>query len=103
MLLWYSAIHTPPAGQARIFAEAARVLRPAGYLLVGFQAGQGTRDVAPAYRRLGQEVTLERYLYPPHEVAAHAEAVGLREICRLVRRPRDGERDDQAMVLAQAD
>ena len=28
VMLWYSIIHTPPAGQARIFAEATRVLAP---------------------------------------------------------------------------
>jgi ubiquinone/menaquinone biosynthesis C-methylase UbiE len=65
VLLWYSIIHTPPAGQARIFAEAMRVLRPAGYLLVGFQAGVGTRDVSAAYRKFGHEIQLERYLYTP--------------------------------------
>ena len=48
VMLWYSIIHTPPAGQARIFAEAARVLRPGGHLLVGFQSGEGTRDVSAA-------------------------------------------------------
>ena len=51
VMLWYSIIHTPPAGQARIFAEAVRVLRPGGHLLVGFQAGAGTRDVSGSYRR----------------------------------------------------
>ncbi len=35
LMLWYSFIHTPPAGLARIFAEAARVLRPGGHLLAG--------------------------------------------------------------------
>lgn len=102
VLLWYSAIHTPPAGQARIFAEAARVLRPGGHLLVGFQVGEGTRDVAPTYRRLGYEVVLERYLYTPDQVASHIEAAGLREVGRMVRRRRDNERDDHAAVLAQA-
>lgn len=102
VMLWYSTIHTPPAGQARLFAEAARVLRPAGYLLVGFQAGEGTRDVSPLYRQLGYEVTLHRYLYPVDQVASLVEAAGLREVCRLLRRPRSGERDDQAMLLAQA-
>ena len=48
VLLWYSIIHTPPAGQARIFAEAARVLRPGWPPLVGFQSGEGTRDVSAA-------------------------------------------------------
>ena len=100
VLLWYSTIHTPPAGQARVFAEAARVLRPGGQLLVGFQAGHGTRDVAAAYRRFGHEVTLERHLFTADQVAAWIEAAGLREVCRLIRRARGAERDDQAVLLA---
>ncbi|MEU7756704.1 methyltransferase domain-containing protein [Micromonospora sp. NPDC049171] len=103
VLLWYSTIHTPPAGQARVFAEAARVLRPGGHLLVGFQAGDGTRDLSAAYRRrFGHEIRLARHRYPPDRVAAEIEAAGLREECRLVRRARGTERDDQAFLLATA-
>ena len=102
VLLWYSIIHTPPASQARLFAEAARVLRPAGHLLVGFQAGTGARDVAAAYRRFGHEVELERYLSTPDEVARRVEKAGLREVCRLVRRAQRSEREDQAVLLATA-
>jgi SAM-dependent methyltransferase len=100
VLLWYSTIHTPTAGQARVFAEAARVLRPGGHLLVGFQAGTGTRDVAPAYRRFGHEIALERHLFTADQVAERIEAAGLREVCRLIRRARGTERDDQAVLLA---
>jgi SAM-dependent methyltransferase len=102
VMLWYSIIHTPPPGQARIFAEAARVLRPDGHLLVGFQAGEGPRDVSAAYRRFGHEVELERHRYTADLVAAHLEAAGLHEVCRLVRRARQDERDDQAVLLARA-
>ena len=90
VMLWYSIIHTPPSGQARIFAEAARVLRPGGHLLVGFQSGEGIRDVAPAYRRFGHEVELERHCYTADQVASRLGAVGLREVCRLVRAAEDG-------------
>jgi ubiquinone/menaquinone biosynthesis C-methylase UbiE len=102
VMLWYSIIHTPPAGQARIFAEAARVLRPGGHVLVGFQSGEGTRDVSARYRELGHDVRLERHLYTPDEVASRLAVVGLREVCRLVRRAQGDERDDQAFLLAQA-
>lgn len=103
VVLWYSIIHTPPAGQARIFAEATRVLRPGGHLLVGFQAGEGTRDVSAAYRRFGHEIQLERHLYTADHVASQIDAAGLREVCRLVRRAQGTERDDQAVLLARAD
>jgi SAM-dependent methyltransferase len=101
VMLWYSIIHTPPVGLARVFAEVSRVLRPGGHVLVGFQAGEGTRDLSTAYRRFGHEIQLERLLHTTDQVAAQLEAVGLRELCRLVRRARGGERDDQAVLLAE--
>ena len=100
VLLWYSIIHTPPAGQARIFAEASRVLRPGGHLLVGVQSGEGVRDVSAAYRRFGHEVVIRRHRYTADQVAAQLSAAGLDEVCRLVRRAGDGERDDQSFLLA---
>jgi len=102
VLLWYSTIHTPPAGQPRIFAEAARVLTPGGQVLVGFQSGAGVHDVAPTYRRFGHEVRLERYRYTADEVTCWLARAGLRETCRLVRAARGSERDDQGFVLAEA-
>ena len=102
VMLWYSIIHTPPAGQARLFTEAARVLRPGGHLLVGFQSGEGVRDVSAAYRRFGHEVQLERHCYTADQVASQIEAAGLREVSRLVRPAEGTERDDQAVLLARA-
>ena len=103
VMLWYSIIHTPPAGQRHIFQEAARVLRPHGHLLVGFQSGVGVRDVAVAYRRFGHEIELERHLYSADQVAELLGAAGLREVSRLVRHAEGNERDDQAVLLARAD
>lgn len=103
VMLWYSIIHTPPAGLHRIFAEATRVLRPGGHVLVGFQSGEGTRDVSGAYRRFGHDIELERHLHTPDHVAFTMAAAGLREMCRLVRRGVGNERDDQAVLLAKAD
>ena len=103
LMLWYSIIHTPLAGLPRVFAEAARVLRPGGHLLAGFQSGDGTRDVSGSYRRFGHEIRLERHLHTADHIASQLEAVGLREVCRLVRRAQGTERDDQAVLLAKAD
>ncbi len=104
VLLWYSIIHTPPTGLARVFAEVVRVLRPGGRVLVGFQSGSGTRDVSEGYRRLGHEIDieLERYLFTADEIAAQLRSAGLEETCRVVRRARGSERDAQAFLLAEA-
>jgi SAM-dependent methyltransferase len=102
VLLWYSIIHTPPSSLARVLTEVSRVLRPGGHLLVGFQSGEGVRDVSAAYRRFGHEIELERHLHTADGVAAEVEAVGLHEIARLVRRAEGRERDDQAVLHARA-
>ena len=103
VMLWYSIIHTPPNGQARIAEEAARVVRPGGHVLVGFQSGKGPRKVSASYRRSGHEVVLQRHLYSADDVAAWLAAAGLREVARLVRRPQGVEAEDQAFVLARRD
>ena len=100
VLLWYSIIHTPPQAHERIFTEVRRVLRPGGHVLAGFQSGAGVRDVFAAYRRSGHKVELQRYLVTADQVASRLASVGVREVCRLVRRAQDNERDDQAFVLA---
>ncbi|MDQ3577490.1 MAG: methyltransferase domain-containing protein [Actinomycetota bacterium] len=99
VMLWYSIIHTPPAGLTRLFTEVTRVLRPAGYVLVGFQSGEGTRKVAWAYER---GIRLDRHLYTADHVASQLKAGGLTEVARLVRRARGDERDDQSFLLMQA-
>lgn len=102
VMLWYSTIHTPPDGQVRIFAEAARVLRRGGHALVAFQAGGGTRDVSAAYRQFGHEVELERHLFAPDEVSTLLGGAGFAEVARMVRRAQGPERDDQAVLLARS-
>lgn len=100
VLLWYSVIHTPPAGLAHVLAEAVRVTRPGGHLLVASQSGRGVRDVAPSYRRFGHEVELVRHLHTADDLAGGLAAAGAQELARLVRRAVGTERDDQAVVLA---
>lgn len=102
VMLWYSTIHTARDGQARLYSEASRVLRPGGYLLVGFQAGEGVHDTSATYRRYGHDVELVRYRFTADEVAAWIAASGLSETCRLLRRPQGTERDDQAILIARA-
>lgn len=99
VMVWYSAIHTPPQGQPQLFAEVARVLQPGGHVVIGLQAGVGVRDVSASYARFGLDVELERHLYTADEVAALAADVGLTEVARMVRRARGSERDDQAALL----
>ncbi len=75
---------------------------PGGSLLVGFQSGTGTRDVAPSYRRLGHEIVLARQLYLVDDVASALAANGFTERARLVRAAQGRERDAQAFLLVKA-
>jgi SAM-dependent methyltransferase len=101
-LLWYSTIHTPDPDLPALLAEVVRVVRPGGALLVGFQAGEGARDLAEAYTRHGHDVTLTRYLRTADQVAGLLAAAGTEEIARVVRPPaQPWEDDDQAMLLVE--
>lgn len=102
VLLWYSTIHTPPEGQPRLYSDASRVMRPGGHLLVGFQAGVGVHDTSATYRRYGHDVDLVRHRFTADEAAGWIAASGLREVCRVVRRPQGAEADDQAVILARS-
>lgn len=102
VMLWYSIIHTPPEGLARIFGEVRRVLRPAGLVLVACQSGTGTRDLSEAYRRSGHDVRLERHLHTADRLASQLSALGVDEVRRMVRPAQGSERDEQAVLLARA-
>ena len=102
VLLWYSTIHTPFDGQRGIYEEVARILRPGGYVLVGFQSGEGTEDVAPAYRKFGHDIELHRHLATADQVASLMGNADLAEVSRLVRRRQAHERNDQSILLGRA-
>lgn len=99
VMAWYSTIHTPGAQLPGVLAEMVRVVRPGGLLLVAFQAGHGTLDLAESYGRHGHDVELERYRRSADEMAAHLERAGCREMVRMVRAPEGVEEEDQAVLL----
>lgn len=102
VVLWYSIIHTDPERHRTLLHEIARVLRPGGVVVVGFQVGEGARDSGAAYAEHGVEVSLIRHRLDPDRVAAALAEAGLAEIDRMVRGPQGRERDDQAVLLAVA-
>ncbi|WP_088282084.1 class I SAM-dependent methyltransferase [Kineosporia sp. A_224] len=100
VLSWYSTIHTPHERLDAALAEIRRVLRPRGLVLVAFQAGEGSRDVAQGMRRLGLEVVLVRHHRTPEQMAEALRDNGFEEVARLVRAPVPPEADDQAALVA---
>ncbi|MCC3300914.1 class I SAM-dependent methyltransferase [Arthrobacter sp. zg-Y895] len=97
VLAWYSIIHTPPAGLPAVFAEFQRILRPGGRLLLGFQAGTGSRQITNAY---GHDVELTAYLHDIRETAALLEGAGFQVCEYLFRAPTAAERSAQGFIRA---
>jgi SAM-dependent methyltransferase len=97
---WYSVIHSPDDLLPRIAAEGARVVRPGGHVLLAFQVGSGSRDVANGYRALGHDVTLTRFHRTLARMTDVLAAAGFAIVTQLERRPVPGERDPQAFVIA---
>lgn len=82
---WYSIIYTPADHLREAFDELARVVVPEGYVLLGFQAGDGERvDRAEAH---GTHLPLTSYLHSPQVVATHLEEAGFTILARIVRAP----------------
>ncbi|MBR8643161.1 methyltransferase domain-containing protein [Streptomyces tuirus] len=96
---WYSIIHTPQDRLPEVFAEFARVLRPGGHLLIGFQAGDEPRRYEEAF---GHQAALDFRRRRPERIAALLEAAGFAVRARTVREPDEtlGEPVPQAILVA---
>ncbi|WP_431874018.1 class I SAM-dependent DNA methyltransferase [Amycolatopsis sacchari] len=99
LVAWYSIIHTPPGRLPEVFAEFARVLKPGGYLLLAFQAGDDHRHhIERAYNH---DVSLDAYRLSPDRIGELLSAAGFEETARLLRRPEGFEKTPQAYLLSQ--
>ena len=99
-IYWYSAIHSPDSLLPRIAREAARVIRPGGPVLLAFQVGAGSRDVANGYRALGHDVSLTRFHRTLSEMTDVFSSAGFEVVAHLERQPTGDEKDPQACLLA---
>lgn len=99
---WYSTIHGDQDALRAACAEARRVLRPGGPLLVAFQVGSSVHDTGATYRRLGYDVALRRYDRGPDEVALVLRETGFREVDRMERGATGSESTGQAVLVARA-
>ncbi|WP_067532825.1 class I SAM-dependent methyltransferase [Nocardia crassostreae] len=98
IVAWYSIIHTPPERVPAVLTEFARVLRPGGHILFGFQAP----DARDGVQQFDHKVT-PGYRWAPDTLAETLNGTGFRTIARLIREPRPDERFQQACLLAVRD
>lgn len=97
VIAWYSIIHTPPQHLPTFFAEVRRVMRDGGRLVMGFQAGAGTRHIERGY---GHRIDLLAHLHDPDLVAGAARSAGFIDVAALLRARAGDERFDQGFVTA---
>ena len=84
-VLWYSIVHTPPAGLPDVWRELARVLATPGNVLIAFQAGQNDEVVqADAH---GTGATLRHYRHSLDDVATSLNEAGFEARARWWREP----------------
>lgn len=100
LFYWYSVIHSPDDLQPHILAEAVRVLRPGGHVLLAFQVGAGSRDVATSYRALGHDVALTRHHRTVARMVELLVDAGLEVVTQVERGPVAGEKDPQGFLVA---
>ena len=81
---WYSIIYTPPESLPAAFRELARVLMPAGYLLLAFQA-----ESEPVYRTNahGTHLPLTSYRHSVKDVADLLVDMGFAIYATVLRAP----------------
>lgn len=100
VVFWYSLIHLSDEELPVALAEAVRVLRPGGHVLLAFQKGEGTYDVGAGLRERGHDVSLVRWHRGPKQVLDALADAGFVKEARLVREPVGRERHGQAFLLA---
>ncbi|MFE4952453.1 class I SAM-dependent methyltransferase [Leifsonia sp. NPDC056665] len=101
-LAWYSIIHIPQEEQDAVCAEFARVVRPGGRLLLGFQVSeQGDEDVVHLRQAYGHELELRTRRQSPVRVKQRLAEAGFTVRAELFREPVAPEKSRQAFLLAQ--
>jgi ubiquinone/menaquinone biosynthesis C-methylase UbiE len=98
LLAWYSLIHTAPGRLPSVVSEFARVLKPGGWLLTAFQAGEGQRvQRSAAY---GHTVTMTNYWHAAQQLISVLDTGGFNLHAQLHRSPEGVETTHQAVLLA---
>lgn len=97
VVAWYSTIHVPDDLLPTALSELARVLRPGGHLMLGFQVGDEPLHMTSA---LGHDIELTFHRRHPDKMAALLADAGVPVDVTTVRGPQEGERTGQAFLIS---
>lgn len=97
VMSWYSTIHIPDDLLPTALSELARVLRPGGHLLLGFQVGDVPRHMTSA---LGHDLELVFHRRQPDRMAELLAAADVPVETRIYREAMLDEPTPQAFLLA---
>jgi SAM-dependent methyltransferase len=98
LVCWYSLMYLSPSDRPAAFSELARVLRPGGYLVTAFKAGDG--QVRRGGRSTGLGVEFDVYWLSPDEVGRRAAEAGFANVFWGGRPAEGQEGSPQGYLLA---
>jgi SAM-dependent methyltransferase len=96
VVCFYAVIHLPRQQVPTSLAEMARVLKPAGRLLLAVHEGQGELHVDDWF---GRGVSVDVTLFGRSELVRLLSDAGFSEITAMRRRPYEGEHQTQRLYL----
>ena len=98
VVCWYSLMFLAPPDRPAAFGELARVVKPGGYLVTAFKAGDG--QVRRAGRGTGLGVEFDVYWLSPQEMERRVTAAGFATVFWGGRPAQDQEGSPQGYLLA---
>lgn len=98
VVCWYSLLFLPPDSRAIAFSELARVVKPGGYLVTAFKAGDGR--LRRGGRSVGLGVEFDAYWLSPEEMEHRVTEAGFETVFWAGRPAGDHESTPQGYLLA---
>jgi SAM-dependent methyltransferase len=99
VVCWYSLMYLAPSDRPAAFSEFARVVKPGGYMVTAFKAGDS--QVRRGGRSTGLGVEFDVYWLSPDEMEQRATGAGFATVFWGGRPPEGQEGSPQGYLLAQ--
>jgi len=99
VVCWYSLMYLAPSDRPAAFGELARVVKPGGYLVTAFKAGDS--QLRRGGHSTGLGVEFDVYWLSPGEVERQVTGAGFTTVFWGGRPAEDGEGSPQGYLIAQ--